>query len=276
MQKRVLVIDDDASIRELVSDILTSAGYYVIERNSAEAGLERLLSKRKLYDDKFDIIVCDIMMPGANGFEVLKKIKRSKKIDTPIFIFITASKERSDLRNAMESGADDFITKPFTAEELLKAIKSQEVKKEKLAEILKQNLAAEKKSKGREITSKIKITKTQKLKYSEKLFISNINNAGFVYIRDILLVKSLKDYTKIFTVNNETYIVRKPLKRWMVSLPLEYFQLVNRSEIVNINYIASLVKLSNNTHEIQLKNCTQKVTISRRISAKLKTQLKSL
>ena len=276
MQKRVLVIDDDASIRELVSDILTSAGYYVIERNSAEAGLERLLSKRKSHDDKFDIIVCDIMMPGANGFEVLKKIKRSKKIDTPIFIFITASKERSDLRNAMESGADDFITKPFTAEELLKAIKSQEVKKEKLAEILKQNLAAEKKSKGREITSKIKITKAQKLKYSEKLFISNINNAGFVYIRDILLVKSLKDYTKIFTINNETYIVRKPLKRWMVSLPLEYFQLVNRSEIVNINYIASLVKLSNNTHEIQLKNCTQKVTISRRISAKLKTQLKSL
>ncbi len=276
MQKRVLVIDDDASIRELVSDILTSAGYYVIERNSAEAGLERLLSKRKSHDDKFDIIVCDIMMPGANGFEVLKKIKRSKKIDTPIFIFITASKERSDLRNAMESGADDFITKPFTAEELLKAIKSQEVKKEKLAEILKQNLVAEKKSKGREITSKIKITKAQKLKYSEKLFISNINNAGFVYIRDILLVKSLKDYTKIFTINNETYIVRKPLKRWMVSLPLEYFQLVNRSEIVNINYIASLVKLSNNTHEIQLKNCTQKVTISRRISAKLKTQLKSL
>jgi CheY-like chemotaxis protein len=276
MQKRVLVIDDDASIRELVSDILTSAGYYVIERNSAEAGLERLLSKSKSREDKFDIIVCDIMMPGATGFEVLKKIKRSKKIDTPIFIFITASKERSDLRNAMESGADDFITKPFTAEELLKALKSQEMKKEKFAEELKQVLIAEKKSKGREITSKIEISKAQKLKYGEKLFISNINNAGFVYIRDIVLIKSLKDYTKIFTSNKETYIVRKPLKRWLVSLPLDYFQLVNRSEIANVEYIAGINKLPNNTHEIRLKNCTQKVTISRRISAKLKTQLKSL
>lgn len=276
MQKRVLVIDDDASIRELVSDILTSAGYYVIERNSAEAGLERLLSKRKSHDDKFDIIVCDIMMPGANGFEVLKKIKRSKKIDTPIFIFITASKERSDLRNAMESGADDFITKPFTTEELLKALKAQEEKKEKLAEELKKILISEKKSKGREITSKIEISKAQKLKYSEKLFISNINNAGFVYIRDIVLIRSLKDYTKIFTTNKETYIVRKPLKRWLVSLPLDYFQLVNRSEIANVEYIAGIIKLPNNTHEIQLKNCNQKVTISRRISAKLKAQLKSL
>jgi len=110
MQKRVLVIDDDAAIRELVSDILTSEGYYVIERNSAEAGLERLLSQSKSRDNRFDIIVCDIMMPGASGFDVLKKIKRSKKIQVPIFIFVTASKERSDLRTAMESGADDFIT----------------------------------------------------------------------------------------------------------------------------------------------------------------------
>ncbi len=276
MQKRVLVIDDDAAIRELVSDILTSEGYYVIERNSAEAGLEKLLSKNKTGDNKFDIIVCDIMMPGATGFEVLKKIKRSKKIDVPIFIFVTASKERSDLRTAMESGADDFITKPFTAVELLKAVKAQEAKKEEIEDKLLKNILVQKKRKSEEVTSKVKISGGQKFKTDDKLFISNVNNSGFVYIKDIVLIKSLKDYTKIYTCGKESYIVRKPLKRWLSSLPEESFQLVNRSEIVNVDFISKLIKLPNNTHEIILNNCTQKVTISRRISIKLKSQLKSL
>lgn len=276
MQKRVLVIDDDAAIRELVSDILTSEGYYVIERNSAEAGLEKLLSNNKTGDNKFDIIVCDIMMPGATGFEVLKKIKRSKKIDVPIFIFVTASKERSDLRTAMESGADDFITKPFTAEELLKAVKAQEAKKEKIEDTVLKNILVKKKRKPEEVTSKVKISGSQKFKTDDKLFISNVNNSGFVYIKDIVLIKSLKDYTKIYTSGKESYIVRKPLKRWLSSLPEESFQLVNRSEIINVNFVSKLIKLPNNTHEIILNNCTQKVTISRRISIKLKSQLKSL
>jgi len=276
MQKRVLVIDDDASIRELVSDILTSEGYYVIERNSAEAGLEKLLTKSKSNDNKFDIIVCDIMMPGATGFEVLKKIKRSKKIEVPIFIFVTASKERSDLRTAMESGADDFITKPFTADEFIRAVKVQEVKKLKVEDNLLKNILDNKKKKPDEVTSKVKKFSSAKLKYEDKLFISNINNSGFVYIKDIILVKSLKDYTKVYTNNNESYIVRKPLKRWNGSLPEANFQLVNRSEIVNVGYISKLVKLPNNTHEIKLNNCNQKVTISRRISIELKNKLKSL
>lgn len=276
MQKRVLVIDDDAAIRELVSDILTSEGYYVIERNSAEAGLEKLLSKNKKGNNSFDIVVCDIMMPGATGFEVLKKIKRSKKIDVPIFIFVTASRERSDLRTAMESGADDFITKPFTAEELLKAVKAQEAKKEKIADTLLKNILVKKKRKPEEVTSKVKISGTQKFQQGDKLFISNVNNSGFVYIKDIILIKSLKDYTKIYTGSKESYIVRKPLKRWLSSLPEESFQLVNRSEIVNVNFILKLLKLPNGTHEIILDNCTQKVTISRRISIRLKSQLKSL
>jgi CheY-like chemotaxis protein len=276
MQKRVLVIDDDASIRELVSDILTSEGYYVIERNSAEAGLERLLSKSKSQDNKFDIIVCDIMMPGATGFEVLKKIKRSKKIEVPIFIFITASKERSDLRTAMESGADDFITKPFTAHELIRAVKVQEAKKEKIEDNLTKTILNNRKRKPDEITSKVKISNEQKFKYGDKLFVSNVDNSGFVYIKDIVLVKSLKDYTKLFTNNKESYIIRKPLKRWLGSLPEENFQLVNRSEIVNVGFVSKLLKLPNNTHEIILNNCNQKVTISRRISIQLKSRLKSL
>jgi len=276
MQKRVLVIDDDAAIRELVSDILTSEGYYVIERNSAEAGLEKLLSQSKSKDNKFDIIVCDIMMPGATGFDVLKKIKRSKKIEVPIFIFVTASKERSDLRTAMESGADDFITKPFTSEELLKAVKAQEAKKEKLEGTLLKNILDSKKRKPDEVTSKVKLSVSQKFNVGDKLFISNIDNSGFVYIKDIVLIKSLKDYTKIYTSNKESYIVRKPLKRWLSSLPEESFQLVNRSEIVNVNSISELIKLPNSTHEIILNNCTQKVTISRRISIQLKSRLKSL
>lgn len=274
-KKRVLVIDDDSAIRELVSDILTSSGYYVIEKSNAEEGIEKLVEKSKSKDAKFDIVICDIMMPGATGFEVLKKIKKSRKLEPPVFIFVTASKERSDLRTAMESGADDFITKPFTPEELLNAVRAQEEKKEKLSEKLRRSLIEESKSTRRGKTSKVKISETQRLNYGDKLFISSYGKSGFVYIRDIILIKSLKDYTKIFTAG-DTFVVRKPLKRWLNSLPAENFQMVNRSEIVNLSCISKLVKLPNNTYEIKLNKCSEKVTISRRISIKLKSSIKSI
>ena len=275
MKKRVLVIDDDAGIRELVSDILTSNGYYVIEKSNAEEGFEKLAEKSKSKEEKFDIVICDIMMPGATGFEVLKKIKKSRKIEPPVFIFVTASKERSDLRTAMESGADDFITKPFTPEELLKAVKAQEEKKEKLSENLRRTIEEESKHTKRGKTARVKMPVSQRLNYGDKLFISSYGKSGFVYVKDIILIKSLKDYTKIFTASG-AFVVRKPLKRWMNSLPEENFQLVNRSEIVNLSFVSKLVKLPNNTHEIKLNKCAEKVTISRRISIKLKSSIKSI
>jgi len=276
MLKRVLVIEDDTSVRKFVSDVLTAEGYYVIEKPNAEEGLERFFKKEKNKnkDGNFDIIICDIMMPGANGFEVLKKLKK-KKIFMPVFVYITANKEREYLRAAMEAGADDFITKPFTAEELLKSVRVQEAKKEASSSLTEDLLHKKKKDKD-EITSKVNVKKTQKLKYDSNIFISNNDKACFVNIKDIILIQSLKDYTKLFTKSKETFYIRKPLKRWYSSLPAEHFIMVNRSELVNKNFISMINKLPNNTHEIILKDYKYKIKISRRISAKLKNLIKNI
>lgn len=274
MLKRILVIEDDTSVRKFVSDVLTAEGYYVIEKPNAEEGLERFFKKGKGENENFDIIICDIMMPGANGFEVLKKLKK-KKIVMPIFIYITANKEREYLRTAMEAGADDFITKPFTAEELLKSVRVQEAKKEAAISSADDLLQKKKKDKN-EITSKVNVKKTQKLKYDSNIFISNNDKACFVNIKDIILIQSLKDYTKLITKSKETFYIRKPLKRWCSSLPAEHFIMVNRSELVNKNYISLINKLPNNTHEVILKEYKYKIKISRRISAKLKNLIKNI
>lgn len=273
--KKVLIIEDEKSIREFASDVLTAAGYYVIETPDAESGLERILNKSKSgrTAGNFDIVLSDIMMPKADGFEVLKRLKRSR-IKMPVFIYMTAISERREFRKAMEEGADDFLTKPFTADELLKAVETQLRKKDKLISEIPR--PEDDSAVDSRITSKITETPGVHFGYDERIFISNVNRSGFINIRNIVLIKSLKDYTKLVISDRETYFLRKPLKKWLSSLPQEHFILVNRSEIINTNHIESIKKLPNNTHEITFRNYKHKSVISRRTGAKLSKTLKNM
>ncbi len=116
---KILVIEDNDSIREDIGMILTMEAYDVCTVSSGEEAIN-------VYDDyQPDLVLCDIMMPGLSGFDVLENI-RSRKHDHPHpFIFITASNLRNDQRYAMKLGADDFITKPFSVDELLEAIRAR-------------------------------------------------------------------------------------------------------------------------------------------------------
>src|SRR5204863_2416609 len=80
-----------------------------------------------------DLILCDIMMPELDGYGVLHMVQKNPKLERTPFIFLTAKTEQSDVRRGMSLGADDYITKPFDATELLNAIDSQ-LKKAKLRE----------------------------------------------------------------------------------------------------------------------------------------------
>jgi CheY-like chemotaxis protein len=272
---KILIIDDDDTIRQFASDVLTSEGYYVIDVNNAEEGIQKLLPKKvkdKNTDFDFDIVLCDIMMPGADGFTVLKKLKKSG-IKMPVFIYITAKRERNDLRKAMESGADDYISKPFSAEEIIRSIKVQLDKKNILLNTYKIGLPPEF-SKENEIQNMPADAKP--FSYEDKVFVTSGTKSRFIFIKDVVLIKSLKDYTQIFINTEEHFFIRKPLKNWARSLPEKFFLLVNRSEIANLNYISSIIKLPNGTHEVELKNYRHKIKISRRIGIKLHAKLKDI
>jgi two-component system OmpR family response regulator len=106
----ILVVDDEAPVREMIGDALSLAGYSTI---SAADGLEAI---NLLRSTKVDLIISDINMPKLDGFKLLENL-RLKGDDTP-FVLLTASKERPHLSTGFRMGADDFIAKPFGIEEL--------------------------------------------------------------------------------------------------------------------------------------------------------------
>lgn len=131
--KTILVIEDNEVIRENVEEILTLSDYKVLTAKNGKEGVEVAQSSQP------DLIICDIMMPGIDGYGVLHVLHKDPKTVNIPFIFLTSKSERSDFRAAMEMGADDYITKPFAGNELLNAIESR-LKKQ---EIIKKNLSAD-------------------------------------------------------------------------------------------------------------------------------------
>jgi len=117
--KKILLIDDNEDIRSNTAEILELSNYRVITAPNGKKGVEMALKENP------DMIICDIMMPGLDGYGVFHAIHNNKELKPVPFIFLTAKTERSDFRKAMEQGADDYITKPFTGTELLNAVECQ-------------------------------------------------------------------------------------------------------------------------------------------------------
>lgn len=110
--KKILLIEDNSDIRENTCELLELEGYRVILAEDGRNGLS--LAQEHLPD----VIVCDIMMPLADGYEVLQELKTGLLTRTIPFIFLTANAENRDMEAGLKMGADGYIRKPFEPEEL--------------------------------------------------------------------------------------------------------------------------------------------------------------
>lgn len=117
--KRVLIIEDDVIIRQSIQKFLESDGIETQSAVDGETGLQLLEHYAP------DLIICDVMMPGISGYDVLQEVRKNPGTASIPFIFLTAKVQRADLRHGMELGADDFVTKPFTRNELLAAVSAR-------------------------------------------------------------------------------------------------------------------------------------------------------
>ena len=169
----ILVVDDDNRIRDLLKEYL-SENYYIV---STSSGAEN--AKIKLSHFKFDLIVLDIMMPGQNGYDLTKEIK--KKLKIPI-ILLTAKGEVESRIKGLELGADDYISKPFEPRELLLRIKNIIGKNKKIDLSLKHKVG-----KAQIDLNKMNISlgdKIKKINLSEKkILIEMLANPGKTYSR---------------------------------------------------------------------------------------------
>ena len=115
-QRRVLVVEDDASIRELLRLHLDLAGFTIDETGEGRSALERARAT------PFDLVLLDVMLPGLDGISVCRAIRNGgPNVDTPI-LMLTAREGESDKVLGLESGADDYLTKPFGVRELMARI----------------------------------------------------------------------------------------------------------------------------------------------------------
>lgn len=121
---KLLVIDDEASIRENLLELLDAEGYEVASAEDGRRGVE--LARQLLPD----LIICDVMMPQLDGYGVLAELRENPATATIPFIFLTAKIESADLRQGMNLGADDYLVKPFTRSELLTSIAARLRKQE--------------------------------------------------------------------------------------------------------------------------------------------------
>ena len=169
----VLVVDDDNRIRNLLKEYLNENGYIVSTSENAEN------AKIKIEYFKFDLIVLDVMMPGQNGYELTREIKKHVKI--PI-ILLTAKGEVENRIKGLELGADDYLGKPFEPKELLLRIKNI-INKNKKIDLNKLNKIGDAKVDLNKMSIQLK-NKLSKINNAEKkVLLEMLANPGKTYSR---------------------------------------------------------------------------------------------
>jgi two-component system OmpR family response regulator/two-component system alkaline phosphatase synthesis response regulator PhoP len=208
MRPNVLVVEDEGNIRELVSLHLRLEEMTPVEAADGQTGLDAARSKR------FDLVILDLMLPQLDGVTVCRAIRRdSPNADTPI-LMLTARREESDKVLGLDSGADDYLTKPFGIRELMARVRALLRRGH-----ARQARAADATSNGPTVYKHIEIDPARRrvrvgsqdvdLTFNEfELLFVLISNPGIVFSREALLSRVWKDQTYVTVRSVDTLVKR--------------------------------------------------------------------
>lgn len=252
--KKILIIEDEFALRSTLRELLESNNFKVF---LAEDGLEGVQLAKEINPD---LIISDIMMPRLNGHGVIEELKKDKNLASTPFIFLTAKAEISDFRTGMEIGADDYITKPFRAATILKAIETRLQKFESIK--LQQSDQPEEPI----------IDKKETLTENDRLFVNSKNKPQFIKVGDILCIKAQGEYSTIYLISGLNLLVRKLMKQWEQQLPDNMFLRIHRSTIININHIEKIEKWYKRSYIVKLHSFEEKFIISQRYTSRIKSK----
>jgi len=124
---KILVIEDEDHIREIIVEILDAEDFAIIEANNGQVGVKLAVAELP------DLIICDVMMPALDGYGTITRLRNDPVTQHIPVIFLTAKATKGDMRQGMNLGADDYLTKPFTRDELMDAVNAR------LARVAQQN-----------------------------------------------------------------------------------------------------------------------------------------
>lgn len=247
--KKILIIEDEIPIKKGIQSILDLNNYKTF---TASDGIEGIALAKEI---KPDLILCDIMMPGLDGYDVLKAVNSSPSIFNIPFIFITAKASLKDIRAGMQLGADDYVVKPFSAEELIKAV---EVRLRKFEQMQKDAASPPAK---------------KKLKAGDKHLVNTGGRPEIIEIDKIIFIEAVGNYSKII-FKDKKLSVRRTVAEWEKLLSEDLFIRIHRSNLINISFIERIDRLTRGAFSIKLKNIEIPLIASRNYSKNLREFLK--
>ena len=201
MERKILIVDDEADIREILQFNLENAGFNVECASSAEEALEKL-------NPEHGLILLDVMMGGMSGFSMAEILRNERDCQTPI-IFLTAKSSENDLLTGFSAGGDDYIPKPFSIQEVIARVRAVLRRvapaQEKLSDMIEC---------GRlkiDLESKMAYIGDQKITFSKKEFeilALLASNPGKIYSREDLINELWKDAPYVLDRTVDVHIAR--------------------------------------------------------------------
>ena len=217
-----------------------------------------------------DLIVCDLVMPGMDGYEVLATLRTDERLaDIPI-IFLTGQSEPHEVRQGMSLGADDYLTKPVNLEDLLAAVnvrlsrrQAQRQRQQKQIERAMQNLG--------------QLKHDQQNPLLGSFLVKTATEKRLVKVGEINRIIAYGEYSWVYwNKSPKGALLRKSLKQWQSELPGGQFIRVHRRAIVNLAWMERIEKLPGSRMQIHLRDTPEPILVSLRLAPVLNRKLKAL
>jgi CheY-like chemotaxis protein len=262
---KILLIDDESSFREVIAKSLVKHGFEVLEAGDGREGLRQAREKLP------DLILCDLSMPEMSGYEVLAALRGDERLaDVPV-IFLTAQSEPAEVRQGMNLGADDYLTKPASIEDLLGAIEAR-----------LQRRQAERRRQEKQVERAMQLVggKTAAASLVESglagtILIKTSTEKRLVKISEIKGIVADGEYAWVYWDKSEKgALLRKSLKEWQTELPGEQFIRVHRHAIINLAFMDRVERLPSGRLQVYLRDMPEPILVSLSQTAAFNRKLK--
>ncbi len=269
---KILVIDDEESFGQLITSFLSQQGFEVVAVADGKAGVERAAETLP------NLIVCDLNMPGMDGYEVLAALQLDPMLADIPLIFLTGQAQPSQVRQGMNLGADDYLTKPVDLADLLSAVRvrlsrrqAQRQRQDQQMEELQQSLAQARQRLA------AKPAAPASSRPGDTFLVKTLTEKRLVKVAEINRIIAYGEYSWVYWhKNTKGALLRKSLKQWLSELPGEQFIRVHRGAIVNLAWMERIEQLPDGRMQVRLRDTPEPILVSLRLAPVLNRKLKGL
>jgi|GEM_PF-361996 len=247
MGKKILIIEDEADLAENICTILENFEYSVYMARDGNEGLKIVRQTMP------DLIICDVKMPYKDGYEVISELQGDAETAIIPFIFLSGKTDFKDMRKGMELGANDYLFKPFSIDDLIATVEARLKKSSIYEQVMSQQDKAD----------------AEKPEHKDRILISVNNSKKFIKFSNILYIYAERQYTNIVLKEGRNIVVRKSLNEWEQVLPQNVFIRINRSTLVNSDYVNRFQKFANSYRAI-LADESREFEVSRKYFSRIK------